>query len=128
MSLPPFEAKPTSPEPVKRPRGTWFRATSASSIGIEIAVCIAFGAAAGRYIEREWTHFAPWTTLFGFFVGLAAAVKALIRTARQAKREIAATGIAQAGAESTTSELADAASLAEKADQNRNSRPDPGPR
>ncbi|MEM7159448.1 MAG: AtpZ/AtpI family protein [Myxococcota bacterium] len=63
-------------------RAIWFQYTDASSIGIEMAVAISIGAVGGYYIERYLTHWSPWTMLIGFAVGVAAAVKAVLRTAR----------------------------------------------
>jgi F0F1-type ATP synthase assembly protein I len=69
-------------------RAAWFRATDASSIGIEIAVAITIGAVGGHYLERYVTHWSPWTSLLGIAIGLAAATKAVVRTARTYTREL----------------------------------------
>lgn len=63
-------------------RAIWFQYTDASSLGIEMAVAVSIGAVGGYYIERYLTHWSPWTMLIGFAVGVAAAVKAVLRTAR----------------------------------------------
>jgi hypothetical protein len=78
-------------DPNRRPggRAPWFRITSAASIGIEIAVAVVGCTLVARWLEINYTHWAPWTTLIGFGVGVAAAVKALVRTAKQFQREIA---------------------------------------
>jgi hypothetical protein len=78
-------------DPDRRPggRAPWFRITSAASIGIEIAVAVVGCTLVARWLETNYTHWAPWTTLIGFGVGIAAAVKALMRTAKQFQREIA---------------------------------------
>lgn len=71
------------PEPRPPPkRARWFQYTDASSVGIEIAVAITFGALAGYYIERYLTHWSPWTMLLGFAFGVVVAVRAVLRTAR----------------------------------------------
>lgn len=74
------------PEPdeprVPPKRARWFIYTDASSLGIEIAVAITFGAVAGFYIERYLTHWSPWTMLLGFAFGVVVAVKAVLRTAQ----------------------------------------------
>lgn len=74
------------PEPdeprVPPKRARWFLYTDASSLGIEIAVAITFGAVGGYYIERYLTHWSPWTMLLGFAFGVVVAVKAVLRTAR----------------------------------------------
>lgn len=68
----------------------WFRYTDASSLGIEIAVAISVSAFAGRYVEEHWTHWSPWTTLIAIAIGIAAAGRAVVRTARNYKRQLAA--------------------------------------
>jgi F0F1-type ATP synthase assembly protein I len=47
-----------------------------------MAVAVSFGALGGYYIERYLTHWSPWTMLIGFALGVATAVKAVLRTAR----------------------------------------------
>jgi F0F1-type ATP synthase assembly protein I len=79
-------------DPERRREGgkaPWFRYTSAASVGIEIAVAIVGCTLLARWIELRFTHWAPWTTLIGFAVGIGAAVKALVRTAKQFQREVA---------------------------------------
>jgi F0F1-type ATP synthase assembly protein I len=85
VSKPPEE--PARPRPK---RAAWFRYTDTASVGIEMVVAIAIGAFGGMWLERNVTHWAPWTTLLGIAVGLGAAVKAVVRTARNYKRELAA--------------------------------------
>lgn len=70
-------------------RAAWFRYSSAASVGIEIAVAIVGCTLVAMWIENRYTHWSPWTTLIGFGVGIGAAVKALVRTARQFQREVA---------------------------------------
>lgn len=83
------------PEPdeprVPPKRARWFIYTDASSLGIEIAVAITFGAMAGYYIERYLTHWSPWTMLLGFAFGVVVAVKAVLRTARAYQASLRAT-------------------------------------
>ena len=69
-------------------RAAWFKATDSASIGIEIVVAIAIGTFGGMWLENHVTHWSPWTTLIGLAVGLAAAGKALARTARNYKRSL----------------------------------------
>ena len=88
-------------DPERRPvrgRATWFRATSAASLGIEIAVSVVGGTLIAHWIELRFTHWGPWTTLIGFAVGVGTAVKAIVRTAREFQREIAEREQAQLGA------------------------------
>ena len=70
-------------------RALWFRATDASSVGIEIVVAICIGTFGGLWLERSVTHWSPWTTLIGLAIGLGAATKALMRAARNYKRSLA---------------------------------------
>lgn len=78
-------------DPKRRPQGKapWFRATSSASIGIEIAVAVVGCTLLARWLEANYTHWAPWTTLLGFGVGIGAAINALVRTAKQFQREVA---------------------------------------
>ncbi len=71
-------------------RARWFQLTEAASVGIEMAAAVGVGAGLGIYLERNVTHWAPWTTYIGLGIGLAAAVLAVIRTARNFTRMIAA--------------------------------------
>lgn len=81
-------------EPGKRPqiveRARWFQLTEAASVGIEMAAAIGVGAFLGMYLQNHVTHWAPWTTLIGLGIGLSAAVLAVLRTARNFGRVIAA--------------------------------------
>lgn len=70
-------------------KAPWFRYTSAASVGIEIAVAVVGCTLLAHWIELRFTHWSPWTTVIGFAIGIGAAVKALVRTARQFQREIA---------------------------------------
>jgi F0F1-type ATP synthase assembly protein I len=80
------------PRPAKRGpqgKGAWFRYSSAASIGIEMAVAIVGCTLFAGWLEREYTHWSPWTTVLGFGVGMGAAIKAIVRTAKQYQRELA---------------------------------------
>jgi len=85
---------PKRPQIVERAR--WFQLTEAASVGIEMAAAIGVGAFFGRLLERNVTHWAPWTTFIGLGIGIAAAVFAVIRTARNFTRVIAAEEAAEA--------------------------------
>lgn len=74
-------AEPDEPHAPPR-RAKWFLYTDASSLGIEIAVAITFGALGGYALERYLTHWSPWTMLLGFAFGVVVATKAVLRTAR----------------------------------------------
>lgn len=71
-------------------RAKWFQLTEAASVGIEMAAAIGVGAGLGIWLERNVTHWSPWTTYLGLGIGLGAAVLAVIRTARNFTRLIAA--------------------------------------
>jgi F0F1-type ATP synthase assembly protein I len=79
-------------------KATWFRWASASSIGLEIAVAISLCTLAAHWLENEYTHWAPWTTLIGFAIGIGASIKAVLRTIRQYHRELEAHDRAEAEA------------------------------
>ena len=79
-------------DPKRRPSGSkakWFKATSSASVGIEIAVAICGCTLLARWLETQYTHWSPWTTVIGFTIGIGAAVQALIRTSKQYQKEIA---------------------------------------
>lgn len=64
----------------------WRIAGTTGAVGIEIAVAIAIGYLGGNYLDRKFgTH--PWLSYAGLVIGLAAAVKALMRVARAYKRD-----------------------------------------
>lgn len=74
---------PDESEPYVPPkRAKWFVYTDASSIGIEMAVAVSMGTLAGYYIERNLTHWSPWTMLLGCALGIAVAARAVLRTSR----------------------------------------------
>jgi F0F1-type ATP synthase assembly protein I len=60
----------------------------ASSLGIEIAVSVVIGAAAGRWLEKNVTHWAPWTSVIGMMIGVGTAARAIVRTARSYTRQL----------------------------------------
>ena len=79
-------------DPSRRPQGraNWARYASSASIGIEIAVAIVGCTLFAVWLENNYTHWSPWTTLLGFAAGVGASVKALVRTAKQYQREVEA--------------------------------------
>ncbi len=77
-------------------RALWYDATSASSIGIEIVVAITLPTLGAFWLERNVTHWRPWTTLLGFATGLGAAALALARVIRQHKMSVQARKEAEA--------------------------------
>jgi F0F1-type ATP synthase assembly protein I len=85
-------------------RAPWYDYTSASSIGIEIVVAITVPTLGAYWLERNVTHWRPWTTLLGFATGIGAAVLALARVIRQHEMAVEARKRAEAG-ERTESDL-----------------------
>ncbi len=77
----------TPPEQPHKP-ATWYRYMDASSLGIEIAVSVVLGAAAGMWLEKNVTHWAPWTSVIGMMLGVATAARAIVRTARKYTRQL----------------------------------------
>lgn len=77
----------------------WFRATSASSVGIEMAIAICGCTLGASWLERNVTHWSPWTMLIGLAVGIAAASKPIFRLIREHERDAAARAAAAASAE-----------------------------
>lgn len=77
----------TEPQEPHKP-ATWYRYMDASSLGIEIAVSVVLGAAAGMWLEKNVTHWAPWTSVIGMMLGVATAGRAIVRTARKYTRQL----------------------------------------
>jgi len=74
--------------PVKK--AAWVRGAEASSIGIELAISVSVPMVAAYYLERHVTHWSPWTTLIGVFLGLGVAATAIRRVARQYQAQLRA--------------------------------------
>jgi len=70
-------------------RAVWFRYTDAASVGIEMVVAITVCALGAQWLERNVTHWSPWTSLIGIAIGLGAASKAIVRAARSYRRQLA---------------------------------------
>ncbi|MCA9659363.1 MAG: AtpZ/AtpI family protein [Myxococcales bacterium] len=74
----------------KRPeRAQWFELAEAASVGIEMAVAVAIGHFGGIWLEKNVTHWAPYTRWIGVGVGLGAAIMAIVRTAQTFQRKLA---------------------------------------
>ena len=69
-----------------RKKPGWLSAAEASAIGIEMVVALAVGYLAGAYLDRR-LHTQPWFTIILFLAGVGAAIKAMVRIARQYKAE-----------------------------------------
>ncbi|MEL6741789.1 MAG: AtpZ/AtpI family protein [Myxococcota bacterium] len=67
---------------------TWYRYMDASSLGIEIAVSVVIGAAVGMWLEKNVTHWAPWTSVIGMMLGVGTAARAIVRTARSYTKQL----------------------------------------
>jgi F0F1-type ATP synthase assembly protein I len=80
-------------------RAKWFQMTEAASVGIEIAAAVGVGAGLGLYLQNNVTHWAPWTLYIGMSIGLGAATIAIVRTARNFTRVLAAEEAAERQAE-----------------------------
>lgn len=75
------------------PQGThtparWFRATSASSIGIEIAIAVCVPTLIGRWADSKWPQIAPFGIIFGLVVGCGGAARAVQRALADYQREL----------------------------------------
>ncbi len=71
-------------------RARWFQMTEAASVGIEIAAAVGVGAGLGLYLQRNVTHWAPWTLYIGLGIGIGAGAYAVVRTARNFTRVLEA--------------------------------------
>jgi F0F1-type ATP synthase assembly protein I len=71
-----------------RGRAAWFRYTDAASVGIEMVVAITLCALGALWLERNVTHWSPWTSILGMLVGIGAAAKAVLRAARMGRSRV----------------------------------------
>jgi F0F1-type ATP synthase assembly protein I len=78
--------EPTPRDPANpRGRAPWFRYTDAASVGIEMVLAITLPALGALWLERNVTHWSPWTSVLGILVGIAAASKAVLRAAKMGR-------------------------------------------
>lgn len=87
----PREPAPPTTEPGQEGAHTparWFRATSASSIGIEIAIAVCVPTLIGRWADAKWPQIAPFGIFFGLIVGCGGAARAVQRALADYKREL----------------------------------------
>jgi F0F1-type ATP synthase assembly protein I len=77
----------------------WFQMTEAASVGIEIAAAVGVGAGLGLYLQRNVTHWAPWTLYIGLVHRPRRGHLAVVRTARNFTRVLAAEEAAERQAE-----------------------------
>ncbi|MEZ4382916.1 MAG: AtpZ/AtpI family protein [Nannocystaceae bacterium] len=93
----------------KRPeRAQWFELAEAASVGIEMAVAVAIGHFGGLWLERNVTHWAPYTRWLGLAAGLGAAILAIVRTARTFQAKLEAEEAAEAAAKAAAADPASA--------------------
>lgn len=101
--------RPTAPrkrEPLlRRRKADWYQWTEAGAIGMEMALSIAIGYFGGRWLERNVTHWAPWTMYLGLCAGIGAAALAIVRTARKFTRQLEAEEAGQSHASSAPGDL-----------------------
>jgi ATP synthase protein I len=65
----------------------WRTAGMTGSVGLEIAAAIAIGYFGGHYLDGKLGT-APWLMWIGFFAGVGAGVKALVRVVRSYNRSL----------------------------------------
>jgi len=63
----------------------FFRAASLASVGLEMGVAVFVGWWVGQFLDKEWGT-TPWLMIVFLLFGVAAAFKAIIRTAKQAQK------------------------------------------
>jgi ATP synthase protein I len=64
----------------------WRTVGTTGAVGLEIAVAIVIGYLGGTYLDRKLGT-QPWLMYIGILAGIGAAIKALIRVARDYKRD-----------------------------------------
>lgn len=72
------------------------------TIGLEIALSVAVGVFAGRWLDARFDT-GPWLERVGLFFGLAAAARSFYRVAQETRRAMASGGEREDDAESETS-------------------------
>jgi F0F1-type ATP synthase assembly protein I len=65
----------------------WAIAATTGAVGLEIAAAIGIGYFGGQYLDRK-LGITPWLTWLGFGAGVGAAVKALVRVARNYQKSL----------------------------------------
>jgi hypothetical protein len=66
----------------------WKGVGSFGTVGLEIVLSIVLGLFGGRWLDTKFDT-APYLAVVGFFFGVAAAVKAIVRTTKEMQREAA---------------------------------------
>ena len=82
---PPPEPPPPEPPPsVPDAAPSWRRAGQLGSIGLEMVAAVVAAGYAGAWADRHW-HIAPWGTLGGLAIGMAAAGRSVARLIKQTR-------------------------------------------
>jgi len=71
-----------TPADAPPPRSPWQVASQLSYLGIFFGVAVVIGYWGGRWLERRWGG-APWVSLAGVLVGVAAGFRELYRVAKR---------------------------------------------
>ena len=73
----------------KNDRPEWFKKLEYSSVGIEMGMSVAVGAAIGYYLD-QWLGTEPYMLFLWFFAGVGSGFMALLRTLKKLKADAAA--------------------------------------
>ncbi len=75
-------------EPKQKPNKVtqMYKAASAASVGLELALGVVVGWAMGHYLDR-WLGTDPWLMLLFLCLGIAAGFKGVLRVAKQATED-----------------------------------------
>jgi len=65
----------------------WRLAATTGSVGLEMGISIAIGCLGGLWLDKKFNT-TPWLFYIGFFSGLGAATKAIIRVTRRYQRQL----------------------------------------
>lgn len=65
----------------------WKGLAGPGTLGLEVALSVAVGLLGGNWLDGKLGT-SPWLTIIGLAYGLAAAIRALYRAHKQAKREL----------------------------------------
>ncbi|TPV96650.1 MAG: AtpZ/AtpI family protein [Myxococcales bacterium FL481] len=80
----------SSAPPPRRGPAPWFSYTSAASVGIEMVVVFLMFTFGGYWLEKNLTHWRPWTSMIGMGFGMFAASMVVARLIREHNAAMAA--------------------------------------